>query len=171
MDYKYRCGKKIITVWRPTIVPTEIVRVYTGGRQYPRTIHTDHKGSFFTWDKQKVYLDNWIRLPMKELKEQIERKKSVTAYDLCTAILSDGVDKARFIVPMNTIAFPGIFANGCDFKNVECRVVEEFNREVANCYKLVCVPVTPDVTVVPKREFYVLDMLSLLEDGIIKIVI
>ena len=144
MTYKYQCGEQVIDVWYSTTVKPKVVTVCTRKKDYRRTIHEDERGLFFTWNHEKIYLDNWIRTSMKELKQRIDNKDdSVTDDDLCIAIMSDGVDKVRFNVPINKRA--GLFfLDGCDFKMVECKIVESFNREVKNKYKITFVTVVPD---------------------------
>lgn len=171
MTYKYQCGEQVIDVWYSTTVKPKVVTVCTRKKDYSRTIHEDERGLFFTWNHEKIYLDNWIRTSMKELKQRIDNKDdSVTDDDLCIAIMSDGVDKVRFNVPINKRA--GLFfLDGCDFKMVECKIVESWNREVNNKYKITFVPVIPDVNIADKREFYVSDLISLIKDGYVEIVI
>ena len=69
---------------------------------YDRTIREDENGKFFTWNCNKIYLNDWIKISIKELKENIENGEWVTSYDLCQAIMTDGVENVRFIVPLNT---------------------------------------------------------------------
>ncbi len=66
-------------------------------RSYERTIREDEGGKFFTWNRNKIYLDNWIRTSMKEVKEKLERKEWVTSDVFCQAILTDGIDNVRFM--------------------------------------------------------------------------
>lgn len=68
---------------------------------YKRTIREDEHGKFFTWNRNKIYLNDWIRTSMKELKQKIDNDEWVTSEDLCQAIMSDGVRNVRFIVPMD----------------------------------------------------------------------
>ena len=172
MNYKYQCGDQIINVWySSTFRNPKVVHICTKNKDIPRSVLEDERGLFFTWNHKKIYLDNWIRTSMKELKQRIDNKDdSVTDDDLCIAIMSDGVDKVRFNVPINKRA--GLFfLDGCDFKMVECKIVESWNREVKNKYKITFVPVIPDVNIGDKREFYVSDLISLIKDGYVEIVI
>lgn len=162
MTYQYMCGNEVIDVWYSTVVRGDVAGVYVGDKQYLRTIRTDEKGKFFTWNKHKIYLDNWIRTSMKELKQKIDNKEFITSDDLCVAILSDGVENVRFKVPIN---------NGFEFKITECKIQESWNREVKNKYKLVFVPVESGNAITGKREFYVCDLVSCIEDGSVQIIV
>lgn len=176
MVYRYKYGNDVIFVhvWddiymQPTVTIRGDIR-HAGYAGYESVICEDENGKFFMCHESKIYLDDWIRTSMKELKERIERKELVTSADLCQAILSDGVDNVRFIVPLNTVCGLGFFLNGDKFKNTVCKIEERDNREVKENYKLTVVPVKPDETVASSRDFYTDDMLSLIKSGHIQIV-
>lgn len=176
MFYKYNCGKEIITVWvwndnyhNDVIVTDNITR-----KSYNRTIRENTNGKFFTWNKNKIYVDNWIKISMKELKEKIKKKEWCTSNELCQAILTEGIENVRLNVPMNIISmkiFDIPLANGNQFKKTLCKIEERHNYEVKNNYKLTVTPVNSDESVSKYRDFYTTDMLSLIQDGIIEIVI
>ena len=170
MDYKYNCGNEVIRVWVwNDDFHTEVtVTDNKTNKSYDRSIREDENGKFFTWNKNKVYLNNWIRTSMKELKEKFERKEWVTSDDLCQAILSDGIDNVRFVVPLNTVC--GFFLDGNKFKDTVCKIEERYNREVKSNYKLTLVPVEADETVASSDDYYTMDMVSLIQSGYIKIV-
>lgn len=175
MDYKYICGNEVIRVWVwNDDFHTEVsVTDNKTGKTYGRTIREDESGKFFTWNKHKIYLDNWIKTTMKELKSKIERKEWCTSDELCQAILTDGVDNVRFIVPMNIVSmrFFGIsFADGDKFKNTLCKIKEEYLHNIKQNYKLTLIPVEPSESIVSHKEFYTDDMISLIQSGHIKIV-
>ena len=172
MYYRYKCGNKEIKVWIwNDDFHTEVsVTDNKNNKTYDRTIREDENGKFFTWNKNKIYLNNWIRTSMKELKEKIERKEKCTSDDLCQAILSDGIDNVRFVVPLNTVCGFGFFLDENKFKDTLCKIEERWNREVKQNYKLVVVPVEPDETVASSHDYYTMDMISLIQSGYIKIV-
>ena len=142
MTYKYKCGGEIIKVWvwNDDFHNEVIVTNNKNNKGYDRTIREDENGKFFTWNRNKIYLNDWIKTSMKELKEKIEKKEWVTSDDLCQAILSDGIENVRFIVPLNTVCCGGFFLNGNKFKDTICKIKEEWNREVSQNYKLIVVP-------------------------------
>lgn len=106
---------------------------------------------------------------MKELKEKVDRKEWTTSDDLCQAILSDGVDNVRFIIPLNTVSARG-FGISLKTKDTVCKIEERYNREVKNNYKLTVVPVNSDATVANRADYYTEDMTSLIREGRIKII-
>lgn len=176
MFYKYNCGKEIITVWvwndnyhNDVIVTDNITR-----KSYNRTIRENTNGKFFTWNKNKIYIDNWIKISMRELKEKIKKKEWCTSDELCRAILTEGIENVRLNVPMNIISmkiFDIPLADGNQFKKTLCKIEERYNYEVKNNYKLTVTPVNSDESVSKYSDFYTTDMLSLIQDGIIEIVI
>lgn len=176
MNYRYKCGNKEINVWVwNDDFHTEVtVTSSRDSKTYDRTIREDENGQFFTWDKNKIYLNDWIRTSMKELKEKVDKKEWVTSDDLCQAILSDGIENIRFIVPLNIVSVRGFgisLLDGNKTKETICKIEERYNREVKQNYKLVVIPAEPDETVANSRDFYTSDMMSLIRSGYIKILI
>lgn len=175
MNYKYNCGNEVIRVWVwNDDFHTEVsVMDNKTKKSYERTIREDDGGKFFTWNRNKIYLDKWIKTSMNELKEKIERKEWCTSDELCQAILTDGVDNVRFIVPLNTVSMRvfGIpLADGDKFKDTLCKIKEDYLHEVIRNYKVTVIPVESAEDIVSRREFYTSDMLSLIQSGLIKIV-
>lgn len=175
MNYKYNCGNEVIRVWVWNDDSHTEVSVMDNKtkKSYNRTIREDEGGKFFTWNKNKIYLDKWIKTTMKELKSKIERKEWCTSDELCQAILTDGVDNVRFIVPLNIVSmrvFGISLADGDKFKDTLCKIKEEYLHEVIRNYKLTLIPVESAEDIVSRREFYTSDMLSLIQSGLIKIV-
>lgn len=175
MTYKYKCGNEIIRVWVwNDDLHTEVsVTDNKTKKSYERTIREDDGGKFFTWNRNKIYLDKWIKTSMNELKSKIERKEWCTSDELCQAMLTDGVDNVRFIVPLNTVSMRvfGIpLADGDKFKDTICKIKEDYLHEVIRNYKVTVIPVESAEDIVSRREFYTSDMLSLIQSGLIKIV-
>ena len=171
MIYKYKCGKEIIRVfvWNDDFHNEVSVEDTKTRKSYDRTIREDKNGKFFTWNRNKIYLDNWVKMSMKELKEKIENGEWVTSDDLCQAIMTDGIENVRFIVPLNTKC--GLFfVNGNEFKDTLCKVEERWNREIKQNYKIVLVPEEPDDGV-GSNDYYTVDFISLIKAGHIKIVV
>jgi hypothetical protein len=173
MIYKYKCNDEILEVWVSPYKYHGHVTVYdkTG---HDVKIQEDEQGEFFVWKDTNININDWIKISMKELKEMIDKKEFVTSDMLCQAILSDGIDNARFMVPLNTVSLCmfDIALIDCDnFKDTLCKIKEEWNREVRQDYKLVLVPVENDETVESRHEYYTSDMIQLIQEGIIKIII
>lgn len=175
MHYRYNCGNEVVRVWvwNDNFHTEVTVTDNKTNKSYDRTIREDENGKFFTLNKHKIYLNDWIRTSMKELKEKVDKKEFVTADDLCQAILSDGIEKARFIVPIDTASVRGFRASLLDeekTKDTVYKIEERYNREVKNNYKITLVPVEEDKTVDSSDDYYTVDMISLIKEGYIKIV-
>lgn len=170
MYYKYKCANKTIRVFVSSYDFDNYVTVEDNGKLYDRTIYEDKTGKFFTWNHEKIYLDDWLRSSMKKLKQKIENKIRVTTDDLCQAIMSDGIENVRFMVPLNTTCGFGFFLNGNEFKETLCMIKEEPNRNVKQNYKITLIPVNPNRSIASKTEYYTMDFLSLIESGNIQIV-
>lgn len=172
MTYKYKCGNEVIRVfvWNDDFHNEVSVEDTKTRKSYDRTIREDKNGKFFTWNRNKIYLNDWIKTSMKELKDKIENGEWVTSDDLCQAIMTDGIENVRFIVPLNTTCGFGFLLNGNEFKYTLCRVEERWNREVKQNYKIVLIPVEPDESIASSRDYYTMDFVSLIKSGNIKIV-
>ena len=172
MTYKYKCGNEVIRVfvWNDDFHNEVSVEDTKTRKSYDRTIREDKNGKFFTWNRNKIYLNDWIKTSMKELKEKIKNGECVTSDDLCQAIMTDGIENVRFVVPLNTTCNVGFLLNGNEFKDTLCKVEERWNREVKQNYKIVLVPVEPDESIASSSDYYTMDFISLIKNGNIKIV-
>ena len=172
MYYYYMCGKEKIRVfvWNDDFHTAVSVEDREKRKTYERTIREDECGKFFTWNKNRIYLNDWVRTSMKELQERIDNKERIFSDDLVHAILSDGVVNVRFEVPMPTRC--GFFFVSRDkTKDVVCKIDENVrNYKVKNNYKLTLVPEKEDDEASPYEHYYISDLASLIESGYIKIV-
>ena len=154
MNYKYKCGAETISVWvwnddfhtEVSVVDNETKRTFD------RTIREDENGKFFTWNKNKIYLNDWIRVTMKELRERCENGDWITSDEMCQVILSEGVENVRFLI-----------------NDMEYKVEERWNRELKQNYKLILVPVLNNEKLY-NEDLYTMDMAAMLRSGDIKIV-
>ena len=165
MYYKYHCADKIINVFRYGDISHNVVLVRVDQNEivkaYISEIKKDEKGEFFIWQQNKIYLNDWIKSSMKDFKRMMENKENVTTSDLCQAILSDGVENVRFEVPMNPSSDEGYI----------CKIEEKLDRKVEQNYKIVLVPVHKDENIVSSIEYYINDLLGLIEEDLIKIIV
>lgn len=171
MFYKYKCGNEIIRVfvWNDDFHNEVSVEDTKTQKSYDRTIREDENGKFFTWNRNTIYLNDWIKISMKELKEKIENGERITSDDLCQVIMTDGVENVRFIAPLNIRCGFGFFLNGNEFKDTLCKVEERWNREIKQNYKIVLIPVESDDSVANSADYYTEDFVSLIKCGNIKI--
>lgn len=154
MFYKYKYDGGIIIVHRfPDINYVEVEGGKTHFNDTPKDIEEDEKDKFFTMPKGKIYLDDWIKTSMKELKERIQKGDFVVSEDLCKAIMSDGVDDVRFI----------------NEDGILCKVKEIPNRELERNYKIRLAPVESKEDIASKFDYYTGDFLGLIKKGFVKI--
>lgn len=154
MLYKYKYDDGIIVVRR---FPDDNYVEVEGEKMHfdvPKDIKEDKKGKFFNMPKGKIYLDDWIKTSMKELKERIQKGDFVFSDDLCKAIISDGVDNVKFI----------------NEDGILCKVKEISNHELERNYKIRLVPVEPKEDIASKFDYYTGDFLGLIRAGFVKIV-
>lgn len=174
MMYKYRCGEEIINVFVWCDDFHKVVTIHDK-KLYERTIREDEHGKFFTWNRNKIYLNDWIRTSMKELKQKIDNDEWVTSDDLCQAIMSDGIENVRFIVPMDIevarLSDHLYIADSSKRKDTLCKIDERWNREVKQNYKITLVPVYLDDEVIREATYYTSDLIDLIKHGSIKIVL
>ena len=176
MNYKYDCGNEEITVWHTGSSDDIFVSVETmvnGYKSYKRSIHEDERGRFFTWNKHKIYLDNYKKISIDSIKKKIDNNDYITDSELCQAIMSTGVDNVRFIIPMSEVDCRVIGLSIIDptkKNDVVCHIVEDFNRYVKDNYKLRLCPDVVDENTPYYEDYYVTDLVSSLMSGYIKIV-
>lgn len=172
MNYNFKCKNNIIRVWCWDTSYHDYVTIYTNERGYDRAIREDGRGRFFTWNREKIYLKDWIRLSMKELKNKIDNLDWVTSDDLTQAILTDGVENVRFECPLNPISvtFDNIaLCNASEHINVLCKISEK-RYKVGKNYKITVIPVDENI-LVGAKDYYIGDMIGLIQSGHIKIII
>lgn len=175
MTYLYDCGNEVIRVWRNNFCEdTVCIETNDNGkyREFKRSVREDENGKFFTWNQHKIYVDNFKKISIQSIKDKLANDEWVTDDELCQAILSEGVENVRFIIPMMLVScrFMGLVT--CDpTKRVEkkCHIEEGFNRMVSDGYKFNFVPDDYDGTTCSHEEYYVLDFVSSLRNGYVKI--
>lgn len=101
MNLAYKCGKDVINIINIHSCPksVEFIKNYKASRCYQRKIRKDDNGEYFLWNKNKIYLKDWSRTSMKELKEKLEIDGHISSSELVQACLSDGIKNVRLLVP------------------------------------------------------------------------
>lgn len=176
MIYKYDCGDEIIDVFRSNNEFSNKVSVetYKNGKymSYDRTIREDDLGKFFTWNKKKIYLDNFKKISIQTIKDKLANDEWITDDELCQAIMSEGIENVKFIIPMALVncRFMGLLTYDYN-QTIDkiCHIEEGFNRKVSDCYKFTFVPDEYDENTCSKEDKYVIDIISSLQSGDIKI--
>jgi hypothetical protein len=151
----------------------DTVSIYTN-KENVVPIEKDKNGRYFTWKDTKVYINDWIRTSMLEVKQKVESGETVYADELCNAILSDGVENVRFSVPLDLTfrerTHNKLHGETCKVKETLCRIEESELRKIADGYKITVVPVEQTDEVIEKDDYYLSDFASLICNGHIKIV-
>ena len=170
MYYNYKCGEETIRVWvwDESWRETVMVEQRDPFKEFERTIREDEKGKFFTWNKNKIYLEDWIRIPMKEIKNKFENKEHVSTDMFCQAILTDGIDNVRFLIPLECYTLMGMFVDPSKTKEVVCKINKNDTRSFKLSYKIGFMPVVSNEEVA-NRTFYTSDLVDLIKSGYIKI--
>ena len=102
MIYKYKCGKEIIRVfvWNDDFHNEVSIEDTKTHKSYDRTIREDKNGRFFTWNRTKIYLNNWVKISMKELKEKNQISKLtrniISELIQCIYVKEDGCLRIKF---------------------------------------------------------------------------
>ena len=171
MYYNYKCGNKVIEVWKTNNGFDDTVSVVIDRREYVRSIRKDKNGEFFTWDRNKIYIDDWIRFPMKDFLEKIKNNEWVSTSELCLAIMSHGIDNIKFMVPFEVSCNSIFFRNKKKEKHILCKIEERWNREVNQNYKIVLVPVHSYNKYIGNKDLYTEYLLGFIKEGRIKIIL
>ena len=171
MEYNFNINGEITGVWYYDDDFHESVTVRTKDKCYDRTIREDQNGKFFTWNKCKVYLNDWIRISLEEFNLMIEKGEHITSDHLCQMLLTEGIENVKVYAPMSSIdmiipEFNIALCNGSKRETVECKIEEEFLHTIKDNYKLKLVPV--DRLHYSSHSFYTSDMISFIKRGDIK---
>lgn len=179
MTYLYDCGNEVISVWRSNNEFSTKVTVQTNDngqyRDFDRTIREDKGGKFFTWNQHKIYLDNFKKTSIQDVKDKLERGEWITSDELCQAIMSEGVENVRFIIPVYEVVSRDPFGLGiisCSPNrhiDKKCHIVEEFNRNVRDNYKFKLYVDEYDGHTCRYTDMYVTDLVSELRSGFARI--
>lgn len=143
-------------------------------RSIPRTVRKDKEGkAFFTWNKKRYYLDDFVAYTPSELVERITSGKGYGS-DICTTLLKYGLDSLKvegLEKPLEYVNFGDVvigfevtssYEDPSEYKWVSYHFVDEYLRHPSDNYKL---KLHPDIEGYPKRDFYVDDLASLIRQG------
>ena len=165
MNYNYLINNEIVKVWVWDDNFHENVTIITGEKSYNRTIREDKYGRFFTWNKCKVYLNDWVRISLDEFNKKVDNREFLTSDDLCQMLITEGTKNIGVYVPMDKISMTimgMVFCNNEFDENVECRIEEEYLHTPKDNYKLKLVPV--DKEKYGSHKMYVMDMMSFIKE-------
>lgn len=134
-------------------------------------VKTDDGGDYFVYKNNKVYVNDFVKVSFEDFMQAV-RNNMVFDDVFVNMLLSEGVDKIQFDVPMNMISSPAFFgicfADGDKFLNKRCRIIERQHKVIDN-YKIEVEVLENDGSTIAHRSFYTSDMVSLIKDNYIKI--
>lgn len=146
-------------------------------KEYIRTVRMDEDGrEFFTWDKEKVFMDEFFALAPKKLMEKYQNNdRSVYGDDLCNTLEKYGIEslflkikeksltQVRFGNHMIGIQVESSMDSEEDYNWVTYKFIEEYNRMPKDGYKLKLVPADKELyDLYPKKDYYVDDLSELI---------
>ena len=195
MNYSFKTEGTTINAWISDMVPVEkkeagIVAIATvygkkngKHKEFHRSVRMDENGkAFFTWNRKKIYTDDFLAFSPEELVKKIDEKDNRVFDDtLCHTLLKYGIDSLHVIIntsPLMRINFGGISVGfECSSNNdedtipVEYKFQEEYLRSPKDCYKLKLIPANDDeYDIYPKKDYYVHDLIGLLKCDDFKLV-
>lgn len=154
-----------------------VVSFWVKEKEFERTVRKDETGrKFFTWDREKIYMDNFLAYSPEELVNAFNKgEESVYGDDLCHTLEKHGMDSLHLLIKakkLDIISVGGITikVQTCssvdkeeDYDWVEYEFVEEYLRMPQDGYKLKVVPFgEKEREAYPKEDFYVCDLVGLI---------
>ncbi len=173
MIYQFNVKGSIIYANIPNDNIVAFVQITIQGQKDTCSVvpYEDEKGQYFLWKDQKVYFNDWIRMPLESFLKRIESDaSSVRSTHLCYAILTEGIDRIVFEAPFYTVT-GDLFIDTTSRKMVKCKIKESYCHEVKDNYKLNLVPLEKDNSICDKRSYYVVDLLQDIKEKKIKIML
>ncbi|NFH01304.1 hypothetical protein FC831_13635 [Clostridium botulinum] len=172
MHYKFNINDEQFRVWMwnddwHNTVTINDNKTY---KQYDRTIRTDNNGKFFTWNKEKVYLNDYHKITFKEFNNKLIKDKWILPDELTQMILNEGIENVIINAPMNKVDMVVsqlgiVLSNGSEYSNVDC-LIKEYQYKVKDNYKINLVPLNQNYVA---RSFYTSDLMNMIKEGRVKI--
>lgn len=144
-------------------------------KEYVRTVRLDEDGrEFFTWNKEKVFMDEFYALTPEELIKKYQNNDPyLCGDDLCNTLEKYGIECLLLrikVKPLTTFRF-GDYVIGIetysnldsedDYDWVTYKFIEEYNRMPKTGYKLKLVPANEELyDAYPKQDYYIDDLNS-----------
>lgn len=184
MRYKFRMenGKMLSAFYNDLFIDRSKniyghISFYEKDKEYTRTVRKDPSGRhFFTWDKEKVYMDSFEAYSPEELAKAFSSgDEYVYGDDICLTLEKYGIDSLHLLIKtkkLDIISLGGFtikmetsssFDKEEDFDWIEYNFVEEYLRRPQDGYKLKVVPTNKEEKeIYPWEDFYVCDLAGLI---------
>ena len=144
------------------------------GKEYVRTVRIADDGRrFFTWNKEVIYMDNFLSYTPYEIVSRLKSSQRVTPDELCGTLKKYGLGclkVKKYVKPLEHIDF-GDFSIGFEVHHsnendkdkvwIDYEFVED-RHDIESCYKLTLEPVGENKGIYPSRDYYVSDLVGLL---------
>ena len=171
MRRKYNINGKIVRAWLGYFKDEIEIEDNNGNTEVKLPVMTDDSGEYFVYKNNKVYINDFVKVSFEDFTQAVRNNM---AFDdvFVNMLLSEGIDKIQFDVPMNMKSGPAVFgicfADGDKFLNKRCRIIERQHKVIDN-YKIEVEVIKDDGSTITHRSFYTSDMVSLIKDNYIKI--
>lgn len=184
MNYSFKMenGKKLEVYYNDLFVDEKEnvygnVSFYENGKEYTRTVRGDQgKRTFFTWDKEKVYMDSFEAYSPEELVSAFSSgDEHISGNDLCHTLEKYGIDSLHMLIKtkkLDILCFGDViikvetsspFDKEENFSWIEYEFSEEYLRRPQDGYKLKLIPAHDgEKEIYPKEDFYVTDLAGLI---------
>lgn len=117
-----------------------------------------------------LYFRDYEKMTMAEFVKRFESGAYVHWDEFAIAAIRDGVQNIRIEKPCMKLNGRGLaFGIGVgspdDTQQAACRIIEDYNRDILDGYKIKLEPVSPitDTAILSGRSYYVMDFLSLMQ--------
>ncbi|MBY6838749.1 hypothetical protein [Clostridium botulinum] len=172
MYYKFNIKNEQFRVWmwKDDFHNTITIEDNKTHKQYDRTIRSDNKGRFFTWNKEKVYVNDYHKITFEEFNNKLIKNEWIISDELTQMILNEGIENVIITAPMNKVdkvvsQLGIVLSNGNEYSNVDC-LIKEYQYKVKDNYKINLVPLSQNYVA---RSFYTSDLLNMIKEGRVKI--
>ena len=179
MRANYNVNGKTITayVWNDMLYEDGFMRktieIYLGKRTIKKNLHKDENGCFFYWDKQKIYVKDFVYLSAEELVDVVKTAIANGDWvneDTILATLLNESDKLNIVYPLPKVdmivPFLGISICGTKTKETVCKFTEERYKKEQWHYKVSLAPVDENMNMtVVSRHPYFSDLCSEIRTG------
>lgn len=173
MKYKYNIKDEVVEVFVSDInLSTNVeVCIYENEKykEYLRTIREDINGKFFTWNKEKVYLKDYI-IYTKEQCQEMANNKQLKKEDFVNMVLSYGIHNFRLLIPCKKRKeyFIGIISIYDKDQTLKPCYLDESIYKFSNSNKVITIPDDEEYVCI-HHNWYLSDLISFINDGYIKI--
>ena len=165
MRYKFnKDTDKELEIWSSVYLPdlkkNNIITIWDDLKEKDiyRTIREDNKGLFFTWNKEKYYINDYYKYTKEDIINAINNKSLIDCIFI-QGIINYGVDKIIIKIPEK------MYYNGGSMEKLIYTRIEEYDSfKISDNYRMNTVSRNGF-----KEDWYIRDLISFLNKGMCKI--